>query len=100
VSPKEIHFYFSWFRLVSTNFPGQIYRSPAMAPERIDRLLSEVQEWYKAHNVSQTELARLIGVNPQHITEWKKGRSRPSAENALAMLELLKTKPKGKGSTR
>jgi hypothetical protein len=37
---------------------------------------------------------------PQHITEWKKGRSRRSGENALAMLELLKTKPKGKGSTR
>jgi hypothetical protein len=40
------------------------------------------------------------GVNPQHITEWKKGRSKPSGENALAMLELVKTKPKGRKSTR
>ena len=32
--------------------------------------------------------------------EWKKGRSQPSGENALAMLELLKTKPKGKPKTR
>lgn len=70
-----------------------------MAPERIERLLTEVQEWCEAHNVSQTELARLLGVNPQHVTEWKKGRSHPSGENALAMLELLKTKPKGKKST-
>ena len=69
---------------------------PRMAPERIERLLAEVQEGCKTHNVSQTELARLLGVNPQHITEWKKGRSKPSGESALAMLELLKTKPKGR----
>jgi DNA-binding transcriptional regulator YiaG len=29
----------------------------------------------------------------QHVTDWKKGRNRPSAEAALTMLELLKTKP-------
>jgi DNA-binding transcriptional regulator YiaG len=28
----------------------------------------------------------------QQVTEWKKGRNRPSAEAALVMLELLKTK--------
>jgi DNA-binding transcriptional regulator YiaG len=39
-------------------------------------------------------------VNPQQIAEWKKGRSKPSGENALAMLELVKTKPKGRKSTR
>jgi DNA-binding transcriptional regulator YiaG len=36
----------------------------------------------------------MLGVNPQHVTGWKKGRNRPSAETALAMLELIKTKPK------
>jgi transcriptional regulator with XRE-family HTH domain len=66
-----------------------------MAPERIDRLLAEVQEWCKAHNVSQTELARLIGVNPQHITEWKKGRSRPSGENTLAMARATENQAEG-----
>jgi DNA-binding transcriptional regulator YiaG len=45
-------------------------------------------------------MARLLGVNLQHITEWKKGRSKPSGESALAMLELLKTKPKGRKATR
>ena len=35
-----------------------------------------------------------VGVNPQHVTEWKKGRNLPSAESALVMLKLIKTKAK------
>jgi DNA-binding transcriptional regulator YiaG len=63
-----------------------------MTSDRINRLLNEVLSWCKQHNVSQTELAKFLGVTPSHITEWKKGRSKPSGETALAMLEFLKKK--------
>ena len=63
-------------------------------PPRTEKLLAEVFTWCEGTGVSQSELARLLGVNPQHVTEWKKGRNLPSAESALAMLELIKTKPK------
>lgn len=33
-------------------------------------------------------------MNPQHVTGWKKGRNLPGAENALVMLEVIKTKAK------
>jgi DNA-binding transcriptional regulator YiaG len=62
-------------------------------PTKVDSLLKEVFAWCEKHSVNQVELAKLLGVKPQHVTEWKKGRNRPSAEAALTMLELLETKP-------
>ena len=63
-------------------------------PPKTERLLADVFAWCYTHDVNQSKLARLLGVRPSHVTEWKKGRNLPSAENALTMLELLKTKPK------
>jgi hypothetical protein len=45
-----------------------------------------------------------LGVNPQHVTEWKKGRSNPSGETTLAMLGIAEERAEGAtgsvGSTR
>jgi DNA-binding transcriptional regulator YiaG len=74
-----------------------------MAPERIDQLLAKVDAWAKTHGLNQVELAKELNklakdlnVKPSHVTEWKKGRSKPNGETALAMLELIKSKPKRK----
>jgi DNA-binding transcriptional regulator YiaG len=71
-----------------------LWLATKMAPERIDLLLAQVQEWCAANGVNQLELAKRLGVRPSHITEWKKGRSRPNGETTLAMLELIQNKPK------
>lgn len=63
-------------------------------PPRTEKLLVEVFEWCADHQVNQVELARLLGVRPSHVTEWKKGRNLPNAETALTMIELIKSKPK------
>jgi DNA-binding transcriptional regulator YiaG len=63
-------------------------------PPRTEKLLLDVFSWCETHGVNQSELARMLGVNPQHVTEWKKGRNLPNAETALVMVELLKSKPK------
>ena len=47
--------------------------------------------WYERHSLTQVELARLLGVRPSHVTEWKKGRNLPNAETALTMLELSRS---------
>jgi DNA-binding transcriptional regulator YiaG len=39
-------------------------------------------------------LETLALSRPVQVIHWKKGRNRPSAETALAMLELIKSKPK------
>jgi hypothetical protein len=46
--------------------------------------------------IKQVELAQSLGVSPQLVTEWIKGRKHPTGEQALAMLELIKSKPKAK----
>jgi DNA-binding transcriptional regulator YiaG len=63
-------------------------------PPRTEKLLLDVLSWCETRGVNQSELARMLGVNPQHVTEWKKGRNLPNAETALVMVELLRTKPK------
>jgi DNA-binding transcriptional regulator YiaG len=63
-------------------------------PPKTEKLLSDVFAWCDKHGVNQVELARLLGVRPSHVTEWKKGRNLPNAETALTMLELIKAKPK------
>jgi DNA-binding transcriptional regulator YiaG len=65
-----------------------------MSPERIARLLSDVVSWCKKNRYTQVELAQALGVSPQLVTEWKKGRAQPTGEQALHMQELIKTKPK------
>jgi DNA-binding transcriptional regulator YiaG len=57
---------------------------------------TSVQEWCDANDINQVELAKLLNVRPSHVTEWKKGRSKPSGQTVLAMLDLIQQKPKGK----
>src|SRR5260370_28959113 len=36
-----------------------------------------------------------LGVNPQHVTEWKKGRSNPSGETTLAIMGIAEERTGG-----
>jgi len=68
-------------------------------PERTSKLLSELKTWCDTNRVKQVELARMLGVTPQGVTEWFKGRNQPTGEQVLAMLEILNKKSRGR-STR
>lgn len=57
--------------------------------ERTERLVSEVREWTKAHNIKTKEIAEWLEMTPQGVTEIFGGRNQPTGEQALAMLELL-----------
>jgi DNA-binding transcriptional regulator YiaG len=63
-------------------------------PPRTEKLLADVFAWCEKNEINQVELARLLGVRPSHVTEWKKGRNLPNAETALTMMELIKSKRK------
>jgi predicted XRE-type DNA-binding protein len=58
--------------------------------ERTDRLVTEMQKWAKAQKLKNKELAEILGITPQGMTEIFKGRNQPTGEQALAMLELMK----------
>jgi transcriptional regulator with XRE-family HTH domain len=58
--------------------------------ERTDRLVTEMKKWAKAKKLKNQELAKLLGITPQGITEIFKGRNQPTGEQVLAILELMK----------
>lgn len=43
--------------------------------------------------MTQNELAALIGVTDGAISQWEKGRSKPSAEPLLKMAEVFQCMP-------
>jgi plasmid maintenance system antidote protein VapI len=67
-----------------------------MSPERTERLVEEMRLWCEKHGVRHKDLAELLGISPQGVTEIFKGRNQPTGEQALQMIELLKTKPRKK----
>ena len=58
--------------------------------ERTDRLVADIEKWAKAKNLKNKELAEMLGITPQGITEIFMGRNQPTGEQVLVMLELMK----------
>ena len=49
--------------------------------------LKEWQDWKKLNN---TELAKLLGLDPTLISHWHNGRRRPNPAQALLIEQLTK----------
>lgn len=49
---------------------------------------SDVKEWRAAHQLSQHELADLLGVRPLTVSRWERGAVVPPAMLELALAEL------------
>jgi transcriptional regulator with XRE-family HTH domain len=45
--------------------------------ERVKRFVKEVKGWAKRHGIRNKDLAAMIGITPQGITEIFQGRNRP-----------------------
>ena len=59
---------------------------------QIALLVSQMREWAKTHTVKNTELAGMLGITPQVVTEIFKGRNQSTGEQVLVMLELMKAR--------
>jgi transcriptional regulator with XRE-family HTH domain len=78
-------------------FPESPLYDAAEMPPKTDQLLADIKAWCEANGVKRIQLARMLGVNRSAISDWynpKSGKN-PTAEQALTMVELLKTKPGG-----
>jgi len=56
----------------------------AGAFRQIALLVSQMGEWAKTHNVKNTELAGMLGITPQGVTEIFKKRNQPTGALDLA----------------
>jgi transcriptional regulator with XRE-family HTH domain len=54
-----------------------------------DRIKAGVETAIAAQG-GREPLARYLGVTPNAITEWRKGRATPNAEHMLKMMDLLR----------
>jgi transcriptional regulator with XRE-family HTH domain len=52
-------------------------------------LVADMKFWCRHNKVTQTNLAELLNVTPQAVTEIFKGRNKPSGETVLLMLDVL-----------
>lgn len=71
---------------------------PQTPPEaRLERVLrirrmqadGTAQRLREQHRVSQTTLAKAIGVTPETLNRWEQGHMRPREPLALAWLDVL-----------
>jgi transcriptional regulator with XRE-family HTH domain len=62
--------------------------------KRTKEIIKRIQPWCVEHGIRQQDLAKMLGVSPQLITEWIKGRKEPMGEQILHLLEILNNKPK------
>jgi DNA-binding transcriptional regulator YiaG len=64
---------------------------PAIALKRVTRLsrvglLAELRE---SVGLSQSDVARALGLNQSAVSRWEAGKARPKPAHAVALLELL-----------
>jgi DNA-binding transcriptional regulator YiaG len=52
-------------------------------------MLSELQKWCDAEHGRRSEMARIINVKPQTLSNWLAGRNTPSSEATLKIIEFL-----------
>jgi DNA-binding transcriptional regulator YiaG len=48
--------------------------------------LTELRE---QQGLSQSDLARFLGIQPSSVSRWESGKARPRGPRAVAVLELL-----------
>jgi predicted XRE-type DNA-binding protein len=63
-----------------------------MAPEEYENLIAELQAWAEqAEFGAQKKLAESLGVPPQRLNHWIKGRKLPNLKDGLKLQTFLKT---------
>ncbi|HXF37594.1 MAG TPA: helix-turn-helix transcriptional regulator [Actinomycetota bacterium] len=63
----------------------------AQALKRVARLvrIGRLAELREGVGLSQSDVARALGLNPSAVSRWEAGKARPKPKHAVALLELL-----------
>lgn len=62
-----------------------------LARRRVLRLVGtdRLRELREEQGLSQTDVARVVGVAPSQVSRWESGVSRPRGPHAIVLLRLL-----------
>ena len=58
-------------------------------PPKTQRLLDQLKDWCDREYGRRAEIARVLGLKNQAITDWLHGRRQPTAEQILEVQEFL-----------
>jgi DNA-binding phage protein len=61
--------------------------------------LIKFKAWIDRQNESEAEIARQLGISRQALTDQFALRKRPNAETLLRMQEMMKKRPRKKGTS-
>jgi predicted transcriptional regulator len=62
-----------------------------------EKLIAELKVWADAEYGRRAELARMLGVSRQLVTEWFAGRKTPTLDDGLKLQAFLKKQRKSRG---
>jgi DNA-binding transcriptional regulator YdaS (Cro superfamily) len=65
-------------------------------PPKTQKLLDALEVWCDKERGRRAEIAKLIGIKRQSVTDWFSGRQQPTAEQILTIQELLAKQKKRK----
>ena len=72
---------------------GESFR---VAPQMVDKLISELTAWCRAQHGRQRELAAMLGVSEQLVSNWLARRKTPTLQHGLQIQEFLKKRRKSR----
>jgi plasmid maintenance system antidote protein VapI len=63
-----------------------------MSQEETEKLMAELNAWTDAEYGRRAEIARILGVPRQRVTNWIAGQGAPTLEQGLRLQAFLKKK--------
>jgi len=67
-----------------------------MSQEETEKLMADLKAWVDAEYGRRAEVARMLGVPRQYLTDWLSGRYTPSLEHGLQLQAFLKRQRKSR----
>jgi predicted XRE-type DNA-binding protein len=61
-----------------------------MSQEETEKLMAELKAWVDAEYGRRAEIARLLDIPRQRVTDWFAGRYTPTLEQGLRLVAFLK----------
>jgi transcriptional regulator with XRE-family HTH domain len=71
-----------------------------MASKESTRLITELKDWADKKFGRRSELARMLGLSPQLVSDWFAGRKTPTLDVGLQLQEFLKKQRKSSRAQR
>jgi hypothetical protein len=68
----------------------------SVAPQEVDKLISELTAWCRVRHGRQRQLAAMLGVSEQLVSNWLARRKTPTLRHGLQIQELLKEHAKNR----